>query len=76
MRQSYELQKVGFTVYHLVLLCGQREYRQGKQQYERDSFELIHILFDFSGLDITTDGDTRARVARHVSPSGMFFLPP
>jgi hypothetical protein len=44
MRQSYELQKVGFTVYHLVLLCGQREYRQGKQQYERDSFELIHNI--------------------------------
>lgn len=36
--------KVGFTVYHLVLLCGQREYRQGKQQCERDSFELIHNI--------------------------------
>lgn len=44
MRQSYELQKVGFTVYHLVLLYGQREYRQGKQQCERDSFELIHNI--------------------------------
>lgn len=44
MRQNYELQKVGFTVYHLVLLCGQREYRQGKQQCERDSFELIHNI--------------------------------